>query len=216
MKPTILNKACDVIRPRITRLFLLTAFFCAVVITLIWVFMLFDELSVRIFMSLVVAMVPALEFQSSPKTWESREELAWFASFLMLTLLIVMGDKLDWQGVAMNAVILLVALPYGWLVWKLMRRNWLLLTGLMLALAVMMIYWMAALVVNDETLSILLPAGASGDLWRHCMDAGGVASVGNSPKLEEPKGRRPRHASACYGHPVPAGCSRRRNCSWDA
>lgn len=156
VKPDVLNKAYDVIRPRITRLFLLTAFFCAAVIALIWVFELFDELSVRIFMSLVVAMVPAFEFQSSPKTWEPREELAWFTSFLILVLLIVVGDKFDWQGVGMNAVILLVALPYGWLVWRLMRRNWLLLTGLMLALALMMIYWVAALVVNEETLSILL------------------------------------------------------------
>ena len=49
-------------------------------------------------------MVPAFEFQSSPKTWEPREELAWFTSFLILVLLIVVGDKFDWQGVGMNAV----------------------------------------------------------------------------------------------------------------
>ena len=154
---TLVRKAYDFIRPRITLLFLLTAFFCMVGIALIWVFGLFDDLSIRILMSVIVAMMPALEFLDSSKTWQSREEWAWFMPLLGLTLLIAAGDKFDWPGVAMlNAAMLFLALPYGWLVWKLMRRNWMLLSVLILALAVMMIYWAVALAVNDDPLDVLL------------------------------------------------------------
>lgn len=153
---TLVREAYNFIRPRVTLLFLLTAFCCVAVIALIWIFGLFDNLFIRILMSLIVAMVPTFELLASPKTWKSREDWAWLTSLLMLTLLMVAGDKFDWTRVTMNAAILLLALPYGWLVWKLMRRNWLLLTGLMLALVMMMVYLAAALVMNDDPLDFLL------------------------------------------------------------
>ena len=71
-------------------------------------------------------------------------------------MLLVAGDKFGLAIVALNAVVLLGALPYGWLVWKLMRRNGLLLVGLILALAVMMIFWTAALVRDEGSLDVLL------------------------------------------------------------
>ena len=58
-------------------------------------------------------------------------------------MLLVASDRFGWAGVGIHVVVLLVALPYGWVVWKLMRRNWLLLTGLILALAAMMVFWVA-------------------------------------------------------------------------
>ena len=146
------------IRCRISRLFFFVTACCAVVTTLIWYFALFDDLQVRILMSLIIVLIPMFAFQPPPRTWESRGELLWFASFVALTVLLVAGDKFDWAGVALNSVLLLVALPYGWFVWKLMRRNWLLLTGLILALAVTMIFWTVALVRDEDSLdSLLLP-----------------------------------------------------------
>ena len=50
----------------------------------------------------------------------------------------------------------LFMLPYCWLVWRLMRRSWLLLTALMLALALTMIYWTAALAGYDSWFDLLL------------------------------------------------------------
>ena len=107
-------------------------------------------------MSLVIVLLPMSEFQPPPRTWASREALLWLSSFVALTVLLVAGDKFDWAGVAVNSVILLGALSYGLLVWKLMRRNWLLLTGLILALAVVMIFWTAALVRDEDSLDVLL------------------------------------------------------------
>ncbi len=107
-------------------------------------------------MSAVIVLVPMFDFQPPPRTWASREEMVWVSSFLALTVLIVASDKFDWTGIGIHAVLLLVALPYGWVVWKLMRRNWLLLTGLILPLAAMMIYWVAALVGEQGSLDVVL------------------------------------------------------------
>ena len=51
---------------------------------------------------------------------------------------------------------LVAVLPYCWLVWLLMGRSWLLSTGLVLALALMMIYWLAALSGVGGALEILI------------------------------------------------------------
>ncbi len=144
------------IRCWLSRLFFFVTVCCVAVTTLIWHFALFDDLQVRIFMSVVIVLVPMFEFQPPPRTWASREELLWISSFLALTMLIVASDKFDWTGVGIQAVLLLVALPYGWVVWKLVRRNWLLVTGLILALAAMMVYWVAALVGEQDSPDLLL------------------------------------------------------------
>ena len=145
-------------RCRLSRLFFFVTACCAVVTALIWYLALFDDPQVRIFMSLVIVLIPMSDFQPPPRTWASREALLWLSSFVALTVLLVAGDKFDWAGVALNSVILLGALSYGLLVWTLMRRNWLLLTGLILALAVVMIFWTAALVRDEDSLDVpLLP-----------------------------------------------------------
>ena len=107
-------------------------------------------------MSAVIVLVPMFDFQPPPRTWASREELIWVSSFLALTVLLVASERFGWAGVGIHVVLLLVALPYGWVVWKLMRRNWLLLTGLILALATMMVFWVAALVGEQESLDVVL------------------------------------------------------------
>ena len=199
-------------RCRVSRLFFFVTACCAVVTALIWYFALFDDLQVRILVSVVIVLIPMLDFQPPPRAWASREDLLWLSSFVALAVLLVAGDKFGWAGVALNSVVLLVALPYGWLVWKLMRRNGLLLVGLMLALAVMMIFWTAALVRDERSLDVLLLPLPSGTfLWR-CLDTCGVAGGGHCRTMEEPESRRPWYACTGYGHPVLpgyAGCDGR-------
>ena len=143
-------------RCRLSRLFFFVTACCGVVTALIWYFALFDDPQARIFMSLVIVLIPMFEFQPPPRTWASRAELLWASSLAALAVLAVAGVKFDWTGVALNSVTLLGALSYGLLVWKLMRGNWLLLTGLILALAVVMIFWTAALVRDEDSLDALL------------------------------------------------------------
>ena len=143
-------------RCRLSGFFFFVAACCAAVTALIWYFALFDDLQIRILVSLVIAFIPMLDFRPPPRTWTSREELLWLSAFVALAVVLMAGDKFELASVAFNAVVLLVALPYGWLAWKLMRRNGLLLVGLMLALAVMMIFWTAASFRNEDSLDVLL------------------------------------------------------------
>ena len=143
-------------RCRLSGFFFFLAACCAAVTALIWYFALFDDLQIRILVSLVIAGIPMFEFRPPPRTWAWREDLLWLSSFFALAVLLMAGDKFDWAGVTLISVVLLVALPYGWLVWKLMRRNGLLLVGLMLALAEVMIFWTAALVRDERSLDVLL------------------------------------------------------------
>ena len=143
-------------RCRLSGFFFFVAACCAAVTAFIWYFALFDDLQVRILVSLVIAFIPVLDFRPPPRTWASREELLWLSAFVALAVLLMAGDKFESASVALNAVVLLVGLPYGWLAWKLMRRNGLLLVGLMLALAVMMIFWTAASFRNEDSLDVLL------------------------------------------------------------
>ena len=149
-------RSYEFIRCRVRPLFFFVVACCAVVTALIWYYALFDYLQIRILMSLIIAWIPMTDFQPQPRTWASREHLLGLSLLVGLAVLMVAGDKYDWTVVALNSVVLLVALPYGWLVWKLMRRNGLLLTGLILALTAMMILWIAALVRDEDFLEVLL------------------------------------------------------------
>ena len=173
------------LRCRVSHLFFFVVACCTVVTVLIWYFALFDDLQVRILMSLVIAWIPMTDFQPQPRTWASREYLLGLSSLVGLAVLLVAGDKYDWSVVALNSVVLLVALPYGWLVWKIMRRNGLLLTGLILALAAMMILWTAALVRTR----IFWRCCSCLCLWcfsSACLDAGGGVGIGHCRTVEEP------------------------------
>ncbi len=101
-------------------------------------------------------MLPAAELLSEPRPFKSRGEQFWLSVFFVLALLLVASHEFKWHRLAGNAAISVLVLPYAWLVWKLMRHNWLLLTGLMLGLVLMMVYWTAALAGDDSWLDLLL------------------------------------------------------------
>ena len=101
-------------------------------------------------------MLPVAELLSEPRPLKSRGEQYWLAVFFGLALLFAASHEFKWHSLAGNTAVSLVMLPYAWLVWKLIRRSWLLLTSLMLALVLMMIYWTAALAGDDSWLDLLL------------------------------------------------------------
>ena len=156
MNPTFVSKAHKHIRPRLPGVILVSVIHCVPIYVMIWYFSLIDDMSARISISLLVAMLPVAELLPEPRPLKSRGEQYWLALFFGLGLLLVASHEFNWHGWAMNAAVSVTALPYGWLVWKLMRRSWLLLTALMLALALMMAYWAAALAGDDDWFGLLL------------------------------------------------------------
>ena len=156
MKLAIFSKAYKVIRPRLTGTFLAIVIYCVPVNALTWYLGLVDDLSARILISVLVAIMPVAELLSEPRPWKSRGEQLWFALFIVPVFVFATGHKFNLRVLSSNTAMLVAVLPWCWLVWQLMGRSWMLLTGLMLALAVMMIYWVAALSEVGGPLEILI------------------------------------------------------------
>ena len=158
MELTFVRDAFRVLRPRLPGVLLVSVIHCAPIYALTWYFSVIDDLSARISMSLLVTLLPLAELLSKPTPLkaESRRWQFWLAGFFVLALLVMASHEFKWQHLAGNTTMLVIVLPYAWLVWQLMRHSWLLLTGLMLALVLMMVYWTAALAGDDGWLDLLL------------------------------------------------------------
>ena len=133
------------VRPRITAYFLVIAFCCGAVNTINWYSGLVDEWSVRITISILSALVLLLAFLSPPVLWRDRKEILWVTAALVLALLLMAGDRFNIDIIGTNAAVTLVSLPLALLTWLLAGRQWLLSAAFSFALAVTMIYWLAAL-----------------------------------------------------------------------
>ena len=139
----------------LTPLFLFAVVCCVGVMVSIWRFELFPDITIRILISVFVAIAP-LGLHSSGAQWGSTEEKLWIVSFLVFGFLLVLSDRFDWSVLASNTLMLLPTLVFGGLVWKLTERNGLLLTGLALAFVALMIYWVAAFIGKPGSLNFLL------------------------------------------------------------
>lgn len=152
----IFEKAYKAVRPRTTGILLDLAIYCAPVYLLAWYFGLFEDLSLSIFMSVLAALAPITELFSQPRPLKSRGDLLAFALFIVPALLLAASQEFKWHILGLNSALVLAVFPWLWLIWWLLRGNWLLATGLILALTVMLIYWAAALIQFGASWSLLL------------------------------------------------------------
>ncbi|MCY4623601.1 MAG: hypothetical protein OXC99_01125 [Chloroflexi bacterium] len=118
MKLKFVRGAYEEFRPRLPGVLLVTLIHCVPIYAFTWYFSLIDDLSARISLSLLVTMLPVLELLSEPRPLKSRGEQFWLALFFALALLLVASTEFNWQGLAGNAAILVLVLPYVWIVWK--------------------------------------------------------------------------------------------------
>ena len=156
MKLAAFSRAYESIRPRLPGVFLVSVVYGVPVYALAWYSGLIDDLSVRLLLSVLVAMIPVAELLSAPRPWKSRGDLLLFGLFILPVSLFAVGHKFNLSVLSSNAAMLVAVLPYCWLVWLLIGRSWLLSTGLLLALALMMTYWVAALSGVGGALEILI------------------------------------------------------------
>ena len=113
-------------------------------------------------MSALVTVMPVASLFSEPRhglrIWRWRGEDLGSALFLWLATALAGVNKLSIVGLGVHLSLIIAVLPWCWFIWLLLRRNWWLLTGLVLAFAVFMIYWVAALVKFGEPWDpVLLP-----------------------------------------------------------
>ena len=123
-------------------------------------------------MSLLVSAIPVIALMSppQPRPWKLREDQLWFAVFLAAALILAAGDKYSWGIVRTYTVMAPVLLFFSvWMLWKIIGRNWLFLAAFTLALALMMIYWIAALTEEGWSFEVLvlplLAVSLMGILW---------------------------------------------------
>lgn len=149
------TRAVKAVRGRIVGLLIVIIAYCLPVLSMTWYLQLHDELSVRIWLSVLVAVLPVLVLLSPPNSWTWRGVPFWFGIFLWLAVLLLAGRKFNLTFVSVNTVVVILALPLWWLVWLLTGRSLLLFASLLLGLAAMTGYWWAALSKNEDSLMLL-------------------------------------------------------------
>ena len=123
MERAIFNRAYKSIRPRLPSAFLVSLVYGVPVYALTWHSGLFDDLSVRLLLSVLVAMLPVAELLSAPRPWRSRSDLHLFALFIVPVSLFAIGHEFNLRVLSSNAAMLVAILPYCWLVWLLIDRS---------------------------------------------------------------------------------------------
>ena len=154
----VTRKAVNAIRVRTAGLLTVIIAYLLPVLLMTWCFQVHDELLVRIWLTLLVAVLPVLVLLSPPKSWTWQGAPFWFGILFWIAVLLSAGRQFDLAILSVNAAVALLTLPLWWLIWRLTGRSWLLLAGLLLGLAATMIYWLAALGrVEDWQVHLLLP-----------------------------------------------------------
>ena len=123
MKHAIFGQAHEYIRPRLAGVFLVSVVYGVPVYALTWYSGLIADLSVRLLLSVLVAMIPVAELLSAPRPLKSRGDMLLFALFIVPVSLFAIGHKFNLRVLSSNAAMLVAVLPYCWLVWLLMGRS---------------------------------------------------------------------------------------------
>ena len=126
---------------------------CIPVYAMAWYIDLHNNLAANIAITGIVTAMPIIHLFSPS---ERLSHAVWLSIISWLTLVLLVGEEYDWRFLSFSVILVLLALLYGWFFWQIARYEWLLYVGIMLALLATMIYWIAALEINEEGFDLLL------------------------------------------------------------
>ena len=106
-----------------------------------WVLCPFGDIWFPILVTAFLIVLVLLNFVGPAPTWKYRGELLWAVAFGLSFALVTIGDYQDQAFVAGNGVLVFLALPVWWVVWRLSGRRWFLSSGLMIAGAMSLLFW---------------------------------------------------------------------------
>ena len=143
---------------------------CGLAIALVWWLDVLDGLPSRIAVSVLAALMPVLAVCSKRYLRQWRWPLVQLVAFLVGAAALVASEKFGFSALAANGAVVLALLPLWWIVWRIMRGRWFLVTGLAFATVVLMVYWTAALMRQENALweVLLLPLTVvvlTGTVW---------------------------------------------------
>ena len=151
-----IGKFSRAIRERWLVLTITILFICAPIYAMAWYLDVFTNIASSITMTLVATALPLIQLFSPPEPLTKSSYVGWFSAFTLIALFLFIGDEYESRFISFSVILVLLASPYGWIFWQILRHEWLLSVGFVLALAATMIYWIAALIVNKEGFDLLL------------------------------------------------------------
>ncbi len=154
-KNSIFSKIINYTPPPLIGAFLSAVVYCVPIYLLAWYSDIVQDLYASILLSILVTTFPVMEFLSPSTLLKSTRDQPWLVVLIWVGLLIAAGDKYNWNILTNIGVIALISFLCVWVMWKIIGRKWLFWAAFMLALALMSIYWAAALVKTDSPLSPL-------------------------------------------------------------
>ena len=126
----------------------------------VWYSGLVDDIYARLWISALVTVIPVAALCSKPKhglrIWRWTGEDLRIALFLWLATALAAANRFGIVGLGMQLSLISLILSWCWFIWLLLRRNWWLLSELVLSFALFMIYWVAALVKFGDPWELLL------------------------------------------------------------
>lgn len=129
---------------------------CIPVYAMAWWLNIHDNLAANIAITIFVSMMPVTELASPSESLTTRGFIGWLSGFVVVAFAFFFGEEADIQFLTFGAIFLVVALPWIWIFWQIVRHELILIPGFALALIAMLIYWGGALAKDDLTFDLLL------------------------------------------------------------
>lgn len=152
----LIGKFSHAIRERWSVLTVIILGICVPVYVMAWILDVFDSVTSSVGVTLAVTVMPAIQFLSPPEPLRKSSYIGWFSAFVVVAFALFVGEKTDIQFLTFGAIFLIIALPWCWIFWQIVRRELILVPGFALALIATLIYWAGALVKDELTLDLLL------------------------------------------------------------
>ncbi len=129
---------------------------CIPVYVTAWWFNIHNNLAANIAVTVLVSIMPVAELASPSESLTTRGGIGWLSVFVVIAFAFFFGEEANIRFLTFGAIFLIVALPWIWIFWQLVRHELILIPGFALALIAMLIYWAGALAKNNLTFDLLL------------------------------------------------------------
>ena len=129
---------------------------CVPVYAMAWFLDVFGHIAYNITVTILVTALPVIELKTPPEPLTIKNPYCWLAAFSVIALILFIGDEFNSQLITFNVTLFVLAIPYGLVYVLVVRSEWLVSVGLVLALLAAMIYWTAGLAMNNASFDLLL------------------------------------------------------------
>ncbi len=129
---------------------------CVPVYAMAWWLNIHDNLAANIAVTILVSMMPVAELASPSESLTTRGSIVWLSGFVLVAFAFFFGEEAGIRFLTFGAIFLVVALPWIWIFWQIVRHELILIPGFALALIAISIYWAGALVKDNLTFDLLL------------------------------------------------------------